>query len=94
VLFPGVPTLAELGMPDLVYPLSVGILAPAGTDPRTLDEINRVMRIALADPEVRRKMQALGLEMKPTSRAEVDQLLALEVRRYQEIVRSVGLKLE
>jgi tripartite-type tricarboxylate transporter receptor subunit TctC len=94
VLFPGVPTLAELGMSDLVYPLSVGILAPAGTEPRTLDEINRVMRIALADPEVRRKMQALGLEMKPTSRAEVDQLLALEVRRYQEIVRSVGLKLE
>ena len=93
-LFPDVPTLAELGMPDLVYPLSVGIVAPAGTDARVLDEINRAMRVALADPEVRRKMQAIGLEIKPTSRVELDNLLALEVRRYQEIVRTIGLKLE
>ena len=52
------------------------------------------MRVALADPEVRRKMQAIGLEIKPTSRAELDNLLALDVRRYQEIVRTIGLKLE
>lgn len=93
-LFPDLPTLAEAGVADLVYPLSVGIVTPAGTDPRVVNEINRVVRIALDDGDVRRRMQVLGLEIRPSTPKEFEDLLALEVRRYQEIVRSIGLKLE
>jgi tripartite-type tricarboxylate transporter receptor subunit TctC len=93
-LFPDLPTLAEVGVPDIVYPLSVGILAPAGVPQETLQEINRVMRIALNDPAVRERLEGIGFELKATSPKEFDELVAFEVRRYQDIVKAIGLKLE
>jgi tripartite-type tricarboxylate transporter receptor subunit TctC len=93
-LFPELPTLAEAGVADLVYPLTVGIVAPAGTEPRIVNEINRVVRVALEDAEVRRRMQVLGLEIRHSNPKEFEDLLGLEVQRYKDIVRSIGLKLQ
>lgn len=54
---PDVPTLAELGFPELTYSTSLfGLGAPAGTPPEIVSRLETAMRDGLADPAVRQKL--------------------------------------
>ncbi|TWF77168.1 tripartite-type tricarboxylate transporter receptor subunit TctC [Pseudonocardia hierapolitana] len=54
---PDVPTLAELGFPELTYSTSLfGLGAPAGTPPEIVSRLEAAMRDGLADPAVRQKL--------------------------------------
>ena len=54
---PDVPTLAELGFPDLTYSTSLfGLGAPAGTPPEIVSRLESGMRDGLADPAVRQQL--------------------------------------
>jgi tripartite-type tricarboxylate transporter receptor subunit TctC len=54
---PDVPTLAELGFPDLTYSTSVfGLGAPAGTPPEIVSRLESAMREGLSDPAVRQQL--------------------------------------
>lgn len=60
--FPDVPTVAEQGY-KIYYGSSRGIAAPEGT-PRTIVELwSRAVKKAMDDPEHKRKMDELGLEL-------------------------------
>jgi tripartite-type tricarboxylate transporter receptor subunit TctC len=54
---PDVPTLAELGFPELTYSTSLfGLGAPAGTPPEIVSRLETAMRDGLADPAVRQRL--------------------------------------
>ena len=54
---PDVPTLAELGFPELTYSTSLfGLGAPAGTPPEIVSRLENAMRDGLADPAVRQQL--------------------------------------
>ena len=54
---PNVPTLAELGFPELTYSTSLfGLGAPAGTPPEIVSRLETAMRDGLADTAVRQKL--------------------------------------
>jgi tripartite-type tricarboxylate transporter receptor subunit TctC len=54
---PDVPTLAELGFPELTYSTSLfGLGAPAGTEPEIVSRLETAMRDGLADPGVRQQL--------------------------------------
>ncbi|QYN36039.1 tripartite tricarboxylate transporter substrate binding protein [Pseudonocardia sp. DSM 110487] len=54
---PDVPTLAELGFPELTYSTSLfGLGAPAGTPPEIVSRLEAAMRDGLADPAVRQQL--------------------------------------
>jgi tripartite-type tricarboxylate transporter receptor subunit TctC len=54
---PDVPTLAELGFPELTYSTSLfGLGAPAGTPPEIVSRLETAMRDGLADPAVRQQL--------------------------------------
>jgi tripartite-type tricarboxylate transporter receptor subunit TctC len=54
---PDVPTLAELGFPELTYSTSLfGLGAPAGTPPAIVARLETAMRDGLADAAVRRQL--------------------------------------
>ena len=54
---PDVPTLAELGFPELTYSTSLfGLGAPAGTPPEIVERLETAMREGLADPAVRQQL--------------------------------------
>ena len=58
---PDVPTFAELGLKgfeDLPY---YGLFAPAGTPKATLDKLAAAVQKAIAQPDVRDKLTAMGL---------------------------------
>jgi tripartite-type tricarboxylate transporter receptor subunit TctC len=54
---PNIPTLAELGFPELTYSTSLfGLGAPAGTPPEIVSRLETAMRDGLADPAVRQQL--------------------------------------
>ena len=60
-LLPNVPTARESGFPDFVVVGWNALAAPAGLPVDVLGILNREVNSALADPEVQRKAEGLGM---------------------------------
>jgi tripartite-type tricarboxylate transporter receptor subunit TctC len=58
---PEVPTLSELGLPGFEDMPYYGIFAPAGTSKETIDRFSQALAKAIAVPDVREKLTAMGL---------------------------------
>ena len=54
-LMPQLPTLAESGLPGFDATLTYGLLAPAGTPKPIVERLNKELRAALADEDVKKR---------------------------------------
>src|SRR5262249_40606700 len=61
-MLPEVPTAAESGLPGFEVMLNYGLLAPAGTPRPIVERINKAMRVAIDNDEVRHRIAADGGE--------------------------------
>ncbi len=91
-LAPGVPTVAQTGVPDFEASSVIGILAPAGTPREIVASINAAINRALGQEDVRQKLFALGAEPAPGTAEEFGRSLAAESQRYGRIIQRVGVK--
>jgi len=57
---PDVPTVIEAGVPGVVSDTFYGVFAPAGVPPERIAQLSHALRAALADPELRVALAALG----------------------------------
>ena len=86
--FPDVPTFVELGYPTVqVYAIN-GLMVPKGTSQSIIDKIYRDSEAALREPEMRAKMQQLGLDVAASSPDEFGKLLKDEFARWEPLIRS------
>jgi tripartite-type tricarboxylate transporter receptor subunit TctC len=58
--FEEVPTFIEKGFPDVEFYIWAGVFAPAGTPAPVQDRIRAGLRQAVADPELKRALEAAG----------------------------------
>jgi tripartite-type tricarboxylate transporter receptor subunit TctC len=58
---PEVPTFAELGLAGFEEVPYYGLFAPAGTPQAILDRLAAAVQKAIAQPDVRNKLTAMGL---------------------------------
>jgi tripartite-type tricarboxylate transporter receptor subunit TctC len=93
-LVPGVPTLAEAGVAGVDIPSVAGFLAPAGTPRDTVAFVNSSMGRALAAGDLRERLIGLGFEPYQTTPEEFGAFLAAEVRRYAQVIRDAGIKVD
>jgi tripartite-type tricarboxylate transporter receptor subunit TctC len=93
-LVPGVPTLAESGVPGVDIPSVAGFIAPAATPRDTVVFINASMSKALASPDLRERLVGLGFEPYASTPEEFGAFLAAEVRRYAQVIRDAGIKVD
>jgi len=91
---PDVPTMDELGYPGMPPDSWQGIVAPAGTPPAIIAKINAVANQGLATAELRNKIVRLGGEPQPKSVAEFAAYIASQYKRWGEVIRITGVKLE
>lgn len=91
---PSVPTFDELGVPGVYSSSWYGILAPAGVPNEVVLRINAEVNALLRTPEVRKRLADFGGEMGGGSPEEFAQFMASETRRYAEIVKASGVKVE
>ena len=93
-LVPGVPTLAEAGVAGVEVPSVTGFIAPAGTPREIVAFINASMGKALASNDLRQRLTGLGFEPFASTPEEFGAFLATEVRRYAQVIRDSGIKID
>jgi tripartite-type tricarboxylate transporter receptor subunit TctC len=91
---PNVPTAKELGFPDAVDYTWVAAMLPAGTPQPILERINAEIGRALADPEVRARLLATGLDPVGGPQAEAARYVPEEFRRWVEVGQRTGIRIE
>lgn len=91
-LAPGVPTLAEAGVPGVEAPSVIGILAPAGTPRDIVATINATINRALASEDVGKKLLSQGVEAAPATPEEFAAIIAADQKKYAAIISRLGLK--
>ena len=93
-LLPDVPTVAELlGQPDFDIQTWYAVAAPAGTPEDILARVDEVMRLATRTPEMRARLDELGLAPAAlASRAEVKTAVHGEIARWSRLVEAAGIE--
>jgi len=90
--FPKVPTLKELGWPNMVVDTWYGVFAPAGTPPEVVTKINTEINQLLLLPEVREALAKQGLSAIGGKPDRLAQLLSREVQRWRQVVASAHIQ--
>ncbi|MBC7781237.1 MAG: tripartite tricarboxylate transporter substrate binding protein [Proteobacteria bacterium] len=90
---PNVPTIADT-FPGFEAQSWSGMLAPAKTPRPVIDRLNAVLVKALAAPDVREKMEALGTELVGGTPEQFGDWLKGETQRWGRIIREQKITLE
>ena len=89
---PELPTMAESGFPGFEAVPWFGLMAAAGTPPAIIDRLHQETVRILAVPEVRRKLEELGLDVIGSSPAEFAALIRTEIPQWAKVIKAAGIK--
>ena len=93
--FPGVPTMKDVGYPELVQTAPwVGLLAPAGTPVSIVNRLSEEMRKSLARPETRERMKSQGAIIIGDTPAEFAAFLRKDSERWAQVIKASGVRAE
>jgi len=87
--YPDVPTISEGGLNgyDLTY--WVGIFAPKGLPPEIQARLNASVKTALAEPEVQRKLNDMGMTLVGSTPEQVVHEIRTETAKLRQIAASI-----
>lgn len=91
---PDVPTIAESGLPGYLVISWFGLLAPARTPDEVQALLSRELHAVLQLPEVRAAIIRAGAEPHASTGEELGEFLRSDIRKWTEIVKAKGIKLE
>lgn len=91
---PGIPTIAESGVPGYEMAPWIGVFAPAGTPKNIVDRLNAEVNKALAQPDIVQKLEAQALDPWPSTPQELDARLKTDFDKYAKLIRMSGAKIE
>jgi tripartite-type tricarboxylate transporter receptor subunit TctC len=91
-LLPEVPTVAETLIPGFHAALWAGVLAPAKTPKELVSKIQSDIKLAMSGPEIKEKMDKLGIEIITSSPEEFDQYLKSEFNKWSSVARQANIK--
>jgi tripartite-type tricarboxylate transporter receptor subunit TctC len=92
--FPNVPTSAEVGMPDYVVSTWYGVWGVKGTPKEILDRMHAELVKALNSPELKEIWASNGSDTTTMSQEQFSRFLASEIKRWSEVTKSSGAKLD
>lgn len=91
---PNVPTFDELGLPGVHASSWYGISVPAGTPRPVIDKLNAEVNLVLKSPQFQKRMLEFGGVIGGGTPEDFAKFMASETKRYAEIVRISGAKLD
>jgi tripartite-type tricarboxylate transporter receptor subunit TctC len=92
---PDVPTMQEEGVPGLYASFWHGLWAPKGTPRQIIATLNSAVRVALADPVVRKRYADQGQAVPPPDQQTPEALGKLqkaEIAKWWPIIKAAGIK--
>ena len=73
---PDMPAIAEAGVQGMDINISFGLYAPKGTPKPVLDKLSAALQTAVQDPEVRSRLEGMGISAVPVELARPEALRA------------------
>ncbi|WP_157421792.1 tripartite tricarboxylate transporter substrate binding protein [Acidovorax sp. Root219] len=91
---PGVPTLAEAGLPGYEVSPWFAVFMPAGTPAPIVNKLNAALRDAMKQPDVVARFETIGAEPVGSTPTELAKHLARESERWAKLIAERGIKLD
>ena len=92
--FPDVPTIEEAGILGFEVISWTGVAGPANLPKPILDRLNAEVRRALAVPDVKSKLEAMGGDPRPTTPDEMRTLVARQYATWQKLAKEANLSID
>ncbi len=91
---PGIPTIAESGLPGYEMATWYGLLAPANLPVGIRNRLNKELQSILADPKFKDKLIAQGADPMPGTPEQFSGLIKSEIERWQKLILQSKITIE
>jgi len=91
-VLPDVPTVAEVGLPELDASIWFGLMAPVGTPKDIQDKIAKTLNAGLKSDEFRAQIQKMGYEPLGGTPEDFTRYVDSELRKWTAAVAAAGVK--
>ena len=89
---PDIPSVAELGYPQLESLAWIGMLAPAKTPQEVIDRLSAETQKILRDPDAKRTLSNLGFDVVGGTAGEFRKFQHAEIDKWGKVIRATGAK--
>jgi tripartite-type tricarboxylate transporter receptor subunit TctC len=93
-LLPGLPTVAEMGLPGYEGVLWMGLMAPAGTPQPIVDKLAAASRAAARAPALAERLKHDGVDAGGGTPQAFAALITQEIRQWRELAQSAKITLD
>jgi tripartite-type tricarboxylate transporter receptor subunit TctC len=94
VAFPGVPTVAEAGVPGYEVANWIGVAAPAGMPEAIVERLHKEISAIQDLPEVQKVFASEGADVIRMSSAEFGSFMVQEMNKWGRVVKEGAIKAE
>ncbi|HVK32688.1 MAG TPA: tripartite tricarboxylate transporter substrate binding protein [Burkholderiaceae bacterium] len=91
-LLPDVPSVTELGLPQLVAENYFGVSGPAGLPKEVTDKLGAALAAIVADPAIVKRFEELGITAVKMASPEFTGFVAKQVADWQPAIKAADLK--
>lgn len=88
--FPDLPTISASGLPGYESSQWYGLLAPAGTSPEILNQLNTQVKKIMQTPEMQEKMKADGLIAVGGTREQFSSYIKSDMTKWSKVISASG----
>ena len=90
---PDVPTFEQAGFSVDAGGFQ-GVMAPAGTPPEAVAKLSQALNAALAQPEIKEKFTAAGLDTVSSTPAEFGAFIRAEIVKWGRVAKEANIKID
>ena len=86
--------MVEVGIPNAEANTFFGLVAPAGTPASIIKMLNEALSDGMQSPEIQKLISDIGSESKPNSPEEFAAYIAVQHRKWLEVGKAAGVKID
>ena len=91
-LAPDVPTVVELGLPQLLAENYFGVSGPAGLPKEVSDKLSQALATIVADPAIVKRFEELGITTVKMSSAEFAGFVVKQIKDWTPAIKAADVK--
>jgi len=91
-ILPGVPTIAEAGVPGFQATLWVGFMAPAGTPQPIVDKLNAEITKIVSRPDIKAAWQKQGAEPVTMTQPQFKAFMETQIAKWADLIKANDIK--
>jgi len=91
---PGIPTVAEAGVPGYEAVEWQGVVVPSGTPGPVIDRLNRAIVESVKAPEFNERLAGVGAHAVGSTAAELGDYIKKELATWSKVIKATGIKVD